>query len=98
MTPVGLSPPHQWVVSLCALNSAGVRPPRLMWGRSSDLGLRPVPKPLERQDPELPIARQDREEFFHRCPRYRPLKDEIIAVALCQGAAIHYVNGYSSER
>ena len=39
------------------------------------------------------IARQDREEFFHRCPRYRPLQDDIIAVALCQGAALHYVNG-----
>ena len=39
------------------------------------------------------IARQDREEFLNRCPRYRPLQDEIIAVALCQGAALHYVNG-----
>ena len=39
------------------------------------------------------IARQDREEFFHRCPRYRPLQGDIIAVALCQGAALHYVNG-----
>ena len=39
------------------------------------------------------IARQDREEFFHRCPHYRALQDEIIAVALCQGAALHYVNG-----
>ena len=39
------------------------------------------------------IARQDREEFFYRCPRYRPLQDEIIAVALCQGSALHYVNG-----
>ena len=30
---------------------------------------------------------------MNRCPRYRPLQDEIIAVALCQGAALHYVNG-----
>ena len=39
------------------------------------------------------IARQDREGLFHKYPRYRPLQNEIIAVALCQGAALHYVNG-----
>ncbi len=39
------------------------------------------------------IARLDREESFSRNPQYRSLKDEVIAVALCQGAALHYVNG-----
>ena len=55
MTPVGLSPTHLWVVSICALNLAGVTethvralfvvvPPPAF---DPDLGLRPVPKPLE---------------------------------------------------
>ena len=69
MTPVGLSPNHLWVVPICALNSAGVRSPRLMWGAifvvvpppafDPDLGLHPVPKPLEGQAfvPELPVER-----------------------------------------
>ena len=38
------------------------------------------------------IARLDRGEFFSRKPQYRPLEDQIIAVALCQGAALQYVN------
>jgi hypothetical protein len=39
------------------------------------------------------IAHLDREDLFARIPRYRPLQNQIIAVALCQGAALHYVNG-----
>jgi len=39
------------------------------------------------------IARRDREAFFARHPRYAPLRDQIVAVALCQGAALHYVDG-----
>lgn len=39
------------------------------------------------------IAREDRESFFARLPRYRPLEDRVIAVALCQGAAKHFVDG-----
>jgi hypothetical protein len=39
------------------------------------------------------IARIDREELFERKPKYRPLEEKIIAVALCQGAALHYCNG-----
>ena len=39
------------------------------------------------------IARRDRESFFLRNPRYAPLRDCVIAVALCQGAALHFVNG-----
>jgi len=39
------------------------------------------------------IARADREEFFQRNPRYGPLADRVVAVALCQGAGLHYVDG-----
>ncbi len=39
------------------------------------------------------IARLDREDFFVRKPRYRVLADRVIAVALCQGAALHFLNG-----
>jgi hypothetical protein len=39
------------------------------------------------------IASADREEFFSRKEHYAPLADYILAVALCQGAALHYVNG-----
>ena len=39
------------------------------------------------------IAKRDRESFFLRNPRYSRLRDRIVAVALCQGAALHYVDG-----
>lgn len=39
------------------------------------------------------IAQIDRSDFFERKPRYRILSEKIIAVALCQGAALHYVDG-----
>jgi hypothetical protein len=39
------------------------------------------------------IAREDREELFARNVRLRPLAKKIICVALCQGAALHYVDG-----
>lgn len=39
------------------------------------------------------IAREDREDFFARLPRYRALAEHVIAVALCQGAALHYLDG-----
>jgi hypothetical protein len=39
------------------------------------------------------IARIDREGFFARKPRYAVLRDRIIAVALAQGAALHYIDG-----
>ena len=38
------------------------------------------------------ISRADREDFFERKPEYKVLQDRIIAVALCQGAALHYVD------
>src|SRR4051794_29332679 len=39
------------------------------------------------------IARADREDFFARRSRYRRLRDYVLAVAPCQGAGLHYVNG-----
>jgi hypothetical protein len=40
------------------------------------------------------IAARDRAEFFQRHPRWRRLyAKRVIAVALCQGAALHYVDG-----
>ena len=39
------------------------------------------------------IARQDREDFFARKPRYRTLEEGLVCVALCQGAALHFVDG-----
>lgn len=39
------------------------------------------------------IARRDRESFFFRNPKYAPLREHVIAVALCQGAALHFVDG-----
>jgi hypothetical protein len=39
------------------------------------------------------IAHADREDFFARRRRYRPLRKYVLAVALCQGAGLHYVNG-----
>lgn len=39
------------------------------------------------------IARLDREDLFARRPRYRVLEEGLICVALCQGAALHFVDG-----
>jgi hypothetical protein len=39
------------------------------------------------------LSREDREEFFSRLAGWRRLyADRILCVALCQGAAVHYVN------
>lgn len=40
------------------------------------------------------IAREDRENFFRRKPEIgRIYRDRIICRALCQGAALHYIDG-----
>jgi hypothetical protein len=39
------------------------------------------------------IAEEDLEGYFRRNPGRRALKRRVIAVALCQGAALHYMNG-----
>ncbi len=40
------------------------------------------------------IARTDREDFFRRLPRWSKLySNRLLCVALCQGAALHYVDG-----
>ena len=39
------------------------------------------------------IARLDREDFFARKPRYLTLAGRLICVALCQGAALHLIDG-----
>jgi hypothetical protein len=39
------------------------------------------------------IAVADRADRFARRPRWRVYENRVIAVALCQGAALHYVHG-----
>ena len=39
------------------------------------------------------IAARDREEFFERNRKYGDLRNHVVVVALCQGAALHFVNG-----
>ena len=39
------------------------------------------------------IARADREDRFTRRPRWRVYRDRVLLVALCQGAALHYLDG-----
>lgn len=42
----------------------------------------------------LKIAHEDRKDFFQNHPRWKKLySDRMIAIALCQGAALHYLNG-----
>jgi hypothetical protein len=38
------------------------------------------------------IAADDRAERFAEHPRWRPYEKRILSVALCQGAALHYVD------
>ena len=39
------------------------------------------------------IALSDRQARFERRPRWRPYADRVLCVALCQGAALHFVDG-----
>ena len=39
------------------------------------------------------IAAHDREGLFQRCPHLAVYRDRILAIALCQGGALHYVDG-----
>jgi hypothetical protein len=39
------------------------------------------------------IARTDRDWFFKSYPRYAPYQSRVACVALCQGAAFHYIDG-----
>ncbi len=40
------------------------------------------------------LSREDRDEFFSRQPRWQQLyANRLLCVALCQGAAVHYVDG-----
>lgn len=62
----------------------------------SSRSLAPItPDDLERL---AQIARLDREAFFARRPRYRVLADRVIAVALCQGAALHFLDGQNGVK
>lgn len=38
------------------------------------------------------IARLDRKERLRRRPRWRPYGDRVLCVALCQGAALHFLD------
>jgi len=45
------------------------------------------------------IARWDREDLFRRIPRWgRLYADRVLCVALCQGAALHYVTGQTGVK
>ena len=39
------------------------------------------------------IARADREQMFSRSRHWAPYRDRVLAVALCQGGALHYLDG-----
>src|SRR4051794_34728533 len=39
------------------------------------------------------IARADRERMFESSPHWARYRDRLLAVALCQGAALHYLDG-----
>ncbi len=39
------------------------------------------------------IARADREAMFSRNPRWALYRGRVLCVALCQGAALHYIDG-----
>jgi hypothetical protein len=53
-------------------------------------------EPIHREDLVrlAAIARADRDELFHRNPGLgSAYRDRVLIVALCQGAALHYLNG-----
>lgn len=52
-------------------------------------------EPIRRSDLDrlAALAAADREARFNRRPRWGVYRDRLICVALCQGAALHYVDG-----
>jgi hypothetical protein len=44
------------------------------------------------------IEATDRREFFVRNPRYTSLSGRVVCVALCQGAALHYVDNVNGVK
>jgi hypothetical protein len=52
-------------------------------------------EPIERADLNrlAAIAAADRAARFDRVPRWRPYADRLICVTLCQGAAMHFLDG-----
>ena len=52
-------------------------------------------RPIERRHLErlLEIARADRDQFFCRHRDWAIYADRVVATALCQGAALHYLRG-----
>jgi hypothetical protein len=44
------------------------------------------------------IAREDQQSFFVRNPRLAVYRKRLLLIALCQGAALHYVDGPSGAR
>lgn len=58
-------------------------------------------EPITDNDLEIlaELARQDREDLFRRRPETgRLYKDNLFAVVLCQGAALHYLNGVNGVK
>lgn len=52
-------------------------------------------KPIKREDLRrlLELAREDRCTFFRKYPKWAALyADRVLGVALCQGAAVHYID------
>ena len=39
------------------------------------------------------LAALDQDKFFIRNPRYAPCRSGLLCIALCQGGALHYVDG-----
>lgn len=46
----------------------------------------------------LRFAVEDRKDFISRLPKYKYLESNIQAICLCQGGALHYVNGKNGVR
>jgi hypothetical protein len=44
------------------------------------------------------ITAKDRAARFARVPRWKPYADRVICVALCQGAALHFVDGVTGVK
>ena len=59
------------------------------------------PEKITKSDLErlLLLARTDIDDFFERKPEYQKLyKGKVVLIALCQGAALHYVDGVNGVK
>lgn len=93
--------PQTWGQVYAVITGARAMTDRTMAASGATMGARRSYKKIALEDLKrlAEIARWDREDLFRRIPRWgRLYADRVLCVALCQGAALHYVAGQTGMK